>query len=147
MPSPSKKSLKATARVVNGPRKVKKRVPSLKPGAVKQPPGRRGPKGHFQGEQADFLWAKGPAFQAASDAGTSGDMTLACAKEMVSLFGEAAFHDKAVAQVTEASQGDEMVQDCETANSDDNETASQSEADLHAARLDKFSTVSFTCRA
>lgn len=108
--------------------KVKKRM-SKKTTTIKVP-GKRGPKGHFLGAEADFLWSKSSAYLAASAAGTSGQMSLATARELVGNFGESAFHDGAVPNDGDAGMpcGDE--------------TSNEAEADRHTARLDVLSTVS-----
>lgn len=124
----------ANARKSSAPRgsitlnlRVKKRV--SKKTTTPKVPGKRGPKGHFLGAEADFLMAKSSGYQAASAAGTSGEMTLATAREMVGKFGESAFHDEAVPN------GKTAGMPC------GNETSNEAEADRHTARLDVLSTV------
>lgn len=105
-------------------------------------PGKRGPKAHFQGEQADYLHSQGPAFLAASDAGTSGEMTLLTARALYSRFGDAAFHDQVAASQEAVPEDDEAA----GAGPGDETllTGTQANADVHAARLSKLSKVSST---
>lgn len=128
----------ANARKSSAPRgstalnvRIKKRV--LKKTAVVKVAGKRGPKGHFLGAEADFLFSKSSAYLAASAAGTSGQMCLATARELVGSFGESAFHDGAVPTDKDAGMpcGDE--------------TSNEADADRHTARLDVLSTVGCPC--
>lgn len=120
--------------------RVKRNELAKEPKPPKEP-GKRGPKAHFQGEQADYLHSQGPAFQAASDAGTSGEMTLLTARALYSRFGDAAFHDQ-VAASQEAIPEDDGA--AGAVGDESLLTDTQAKADMHAARLSKLSKVSST---
>lgn len=122
--------------------KKTKKTSTSEASSVKQPQ-KRGPKEHFLGEEAAYLWARAPSFQSASDVRATGEMTLVTATDLVSTFGEGAFHDDITTKVPMVGQRDKP---------DDDETTevatkvwTQPEADAHAARLEILSTVSYHC--
>lgn len=146
----TRRSSASTTPRVSGTIKVKRNAQAGKPKTTKVA-GKRGPKDHFQGAEADYLLTRLPEYEAAVKTKKPGAVAHAIGRDLVQKFGDQAFHIKAVAGDAEDADSDDDGGDKDdepeiTVVAPGEKTApqilTQAAADLHAGRLDILATVS-----